>query len=529
MIIYEDALPGLDVFVCTADPKMEPPNLVINTVLSMMAHDWPSEKLSVYLSDDGGSDLTFYALLEASHFSKHWIPFCKKFNVEPRSPAVYFAASSHPNDTQHATQWLSIKELHEKMENRILAAIKLGRVPEDIKAQHKGFSEWNSVESSRNHQAIVEILIDGRDPNAVDIEGSTLPTLVYLSREKRPGYHHNFKAGALNALIRTSSVVSNGPIILTVDCDMYSNNAQAARDAMCCFMDENKGHEIAYVQYPQGFHNLTKNDMYAGSYKLIYEMEFRGHDGNGGPPYIGSGCLFRRESLCGKKCSEGCQVVWKKGMQWGASGSAKELEETAKCLASCTCEENTSWGKETSSPWFVPFAYAIACKYVYGLGEELWAGETFKSWWNQQRMWLYRRVASYCFATIDTLLKLSGLGKSAFDITAKDTDEEVAKRYEQEKMEFGSNSPMFTVLATVAMVNLFCFLGSIKRVVFMGNVGVGEAEALMVQWVLCGALVIINWPIYEGLFLRKDNGRLPPSVAFQSIGLAIFACLIPLI
>ncbi|KAL5983085.1 hypothetical protein ACLOJK_017165 [Asimina triloba] len=119
---------------------------------------------------------------------------------------------------------------------------------------------------------VAGILIDGRDPNAVDFEGSTLPTLVYLSREKRPGYHHNFKAGALNALIRMSFVVSNGPIILSVDCDMYSNNAQAARDAMRCFMDENKGHEIAYVQYPQGFHNLTKNDMYAGSYKLIFEL-----------------------------------------------------------------------------------------------------------------------------------------------------------------------------------------------------------------------------------------------------------------
>lgn len=66
--------------------------MVINTVLSVMAYDYPPEKLSAYLSDDGCSDLTFYALLEASSFSKHWIPYCKKFNVEPRSPAAYFAS-----------------------------------------------------------------------------------------------------------------------------------------------------------------------------------------------------------------------------------------------------------------------------------------------------------------------------------------------------------------------------------------------------------------------------------------------------
>lgn len=47
----------------------------------------------------------------------------------------------------------------------------------------------------------LKILIDGRDPNAVDNEGCVLPTLVYLAREKRPQHFHNFKAGAMNALV----------------------------------------------------------------------------------------------------------------------------------------------------------------------------------------------------------------------------------------------------------------------------------------------------------------------------------------
>ncbi|PIA50630.1 hypothetical protein AQUCO_01200082v1, partial [Aquilegia coerulea] len=91
---YEDKLPGVDIFVCTADPTIEPPMMVINTILSVMAYNYPTNKLSVYLSDDGGSDLTFYALLEASEFSKHWLPFCKNFNIEPRSPAAYFSNES---------------------------------------------------------------------------------------------------------------------------------------------------------------------------------------------------------------------------------------------------------------------------------------------------------------------------------------------------------------------------------------------------------------------------------------------------
>ena len=101
----------MDIFVCTADPVMEPPTLVINTVLSVMSYNYPTEKLSVYLSDDGASEFTFYALLEASHFSKYWIPFCKRFNIEPRAPGAYFADQKYSSlqDSKFVNEWLAIK------------------------------------------------------------------------------------------------------------------------------------------------------------------------------------------------------------------------------------------------------------------------------------------------------------------------------------------------------------------------------------------------------------------------------------
>ncbi|MBA0875158.1 hypothetical protein Goshw_027180, partial [Gossypium schwendimanii] len=83
---YEKELPDVDIFVCTADPSAEPPSMVMNTILLVMAYDYPPEKLNIYLSDDGASGLTFYAMLEASSFPKQWLPFCKKFKVESRSP-----------------------------------------------------------------------------------------------------------------------------------------------------------------------------------------------------------------------------------------------------------------------------------------------------------------------------------------------------------------------------------------------------------------------------------------------------------
>ncbi|KAG2717856.1 hypothetical protein I3760_03G193300 [Carya illinoinensis] len=111
--LYEEALPDIDIFVCTADPMIEPPAMVINTVLSVMAYDYPPQKLNVYLSDDGGSDLTFYAMVEAASFSKIWLSFCKKFKVEPRSPEAYFrtAVLKPLEDAIKAKEWSSIKVL----------------------------------------------------------------------------------------------------------------------------------------------------------------------------------------------------------------------------------------------------------------------------------------------------------------------------------------------------------------------------------------------------------------------------------
>uniref|UniRef100_F6H876 Cellulose synthase-like protein E6 n=1 Tax=Vitis vinifera TaxID=29760 RepID=F6H876_VITVI len=641
---YEEVLPGIDIFVCTADPRIEPPIMVINTVLSVMAYNYPSQNLSVYLSDDGGSDLTFYALLEASRFSKHWLPFCRKFSIEPRSPAAYFSTTSEPPDSNPlmAQEWLSIKELYEDMKNRIETTTRLGRISEEIRKEHKGFLEWNSASTRHDHQSIVQIVIDGRDPKAVDSEGQPLPTLVYLSREKRPQYHHNFKAGAMNALIRVSSKISNGSIILNVDCDMYSNNSESVRDALCFFMDEEKGHEIAYVQFPQCYDNLTRNDLYGTCLRVIIQVELPGLDSNGGPCYIGTGCFHRRVALCGMKYGKECEREWKRENDRRGRESASVLEESCKVLASCTYEENSQWGKEMGlkydcavediitgfsiqcrgwksvyfnperkgflgvapttllqslvqhkrwseghlqiflsrhcpliyghkkvplklqlaysiynlwaayslatlcyaavpslcllggislfpeiwSLWVLPFAYVIIAKHAYSLGEFHWYGGTIQGWWNDQRIWMFRRTTSYFFAFLDTILRILGFAETTFAVTAKVCDEDVSQRYDQEIMEFGSPSPMFTILATLALLNLFSFVCGIKRVVV--DIQIKPLESLALQIILCGVLVLINLPVYQGLFFRKDKGTMPTSVTYKSVSLALLACSIAL-
>ncbi|GJX34710.1 cellulose synthase [Tanacetum coccineum] len=84
-------LAPVDVFVSTVDPLKEPPLITVNTVLSILVIDYPVDKVSCYVSDDGAVMLTFEALSETSEFARKWVPFCKKFSIEPRAPEWYFS------------------------------------------------------------------------------------------------------------------------------------------------------------------------------------------------------------------------------------------------------------------------------------------------------------------------------------------------------------------------------------------------------------------------------------------------------
>lgn len=84
-------LAPVDIFVSTVDPMKEPPLVTANTILSILAMDYPVDKTSCYLSDDGASMCTFEALSETAEFARKWVPFCKKFAIEPRAPEFYFS------------------------------------------------------------------------------------------------------------------------------------------------------------------------------------------------------------------------------------------------------------------------------------------------------------------------------------------------------------------------------------------------------------------------------------------------------
>ncbi|KAH9785212.1 cellulose synthase [Citrus sinensis] len=293
-------LAPVDVFVSTVDPLKEPPIITANTVLSILSMDYPVDKVSCYVSDDGASMLLFDALSETAEFARRWVPFCKKYIIEPRAPEFYFSQKiDYLKDKVQPTfvkDRRAMKREYEEFKVRINALVsKAQKKPEEGWVMQDG-TPWPG-NNTRDHPGMIQVYLGSE--GALDVEGKELPRLVYVSREKRPGYNHHKKAGAMNALVRVSAVLTNAPFILNLDCDHYLNNSKAVREAMCFLMDPQLGKKLCYVQFPQRFDGIDRHDRYANRNIVFFDINMLGLDGIQGPVYVGTGCVFNRQALYG--------------------------------------------------------------------------------------------------------------------------------------------------------------------------------------------------------------------------------------
>ncbi|KAL5711997.1 cellulose synthase (UDP-forming) [Ranunculus cassubicifolius] len=293
-------LSPVDVFVSSVDPLKEPPIITANTVLSILSVDYPVEKVSCYVSDDGASMLLFDTLSETAEFARRWVPFCKKYSIEPRAPEYYFSQKiDYLKDKVQASfvkDRRAIKREYEEFKVRINALVaKALKKPEEGWVMQDG-TPWPG-NNTRDHPGMIQVYLGSA--GALDVDGKELPRLVYVSREKRPGYPHHKKAGAMNALVRVSAVLTNAPFLLNLDCDHYINNSKAMREAMCFLMDPQLGKKLCYVQFPQRFDGIDRHDRYANRNVVFFDINMRGLDGIQGPVYVGTGCVFNRQALYG--------------------------------------------------------------------------------------------------------------------------------------------------------------------------------------------------------------------------------------
>ncbi|XP_006474029.2 cellulose synthase A catalytic subunit 7 [UDP-forming]-like isoform X1 [Citrus sinensis] len=333
-------LAPVDIFVTTVDPMKEPPLVTANTILSVLAIDYPVDKISCYISDDGASLLSFESLSETADFARKWVPFCKKYSIEPRAPEMYFSQKVDylKDKVQPAfvKERRAMKREYEEFKVRMNALVAKSRmIPQDGWIMQDG-TPWPG-NNTQDHPGMIQVFL-GRE-GGHDAEGNELPNLVYVSREKRPAFPHNKRAGAMNALVRVSGVLTNSSFILNLDCDHYVNNSKAVREAMCFLMDPQTGKRVCYVQFPQRFDGIDKSDRYSNRNRVFFDINMKGLDGIQGPMYVGTGCVFRRQALYGHEPPKaakrprmgtcGCCPCFRRQKQYQKNSKANVIREAA--------------------------------------------------------------------------------------------------------------------------------------------------------------------------------------------------------
>ena len=139
--------------------------------------------------------------------------------------------------------------------------------------------------------------------------------------------------------------MSNAPVILTLDTDMYSNDPQTPLRVLCYLLDPAMDPKLGYIQFPQIFHGINENDIYGGQLKLEFQIEASGMDGLVGSTYTGTGCFFRRGVFFGGPLET---PELNQDHLVNKSINSKEVLAMAHHVADCNFEKQTKWGTEVS-------------------------------------------------------------------------------------------------------------------------------------------------------------------------------------
>nr|GMC77169.1 cellulose synthase-like protein H1 [Ipomoea batatas] len=566
--------PAVDMFVTTADPELEPPIITVNTVLSLLAVDYPANKLACYVSDDGASPITFYSLVEASKFAKLWVPFCKKYNVAVRSPFRYFNANStFPQDSSldFKHEWRKMKDEYSKLCAKIEEASQ-----QSLLCHLTGDSDeviWENKEG-----------IDHSDG---------VPHLIYIAREKRPKHPHHYKAGAMNVLTRVSGVMTNAPFMLNVDCDCYANDPKVVLHAMCFLLGAEDEKDAGFAQFPQSFVGGLKDDPFGNQLKILLNKNLltrtsgltygKSKAFNLSIPQILSGSLSPEIPIFSNSLDAAKEVAscgYESGTAWGQKvgwmyGSTTEdiltgLSihskgwKTAYCVpdppgflarkapilstlfgrlqfrqclgylwvmvwpirpifeicyallpAYCIINNSQFQPKLNEAAIVIPASIFIIYN-LYTLLEYIETGESARAWWNNQRMWKVNASASWLFGLLSVIIKVVGLSETVFEITKKDQSSDDDNEDSNVGRFTFDESPLFVPGTTILLVNMAAlFIGFLDFKQKKNRSYWSLGEAICSVWV-----ILMYWAFLKGLFGKGKYG-IPLSTVLKSGGLAL--------
>ncbi|KAG2728009.1 hypothetical protein I3760_01G185700 [Carya illinoinensis] len=172
---------------------------------------------------------------------------------------------------------------------------------------------------------------------------------------------------------------------------------------------------------------------------------------------------------------------------------------------------------KVSNPFFVIFGFIFLSALSKHLYEVLTTGGSFQTWINEQRLWMIKSITYHLYGSLDAIMKRMGMREASFIPTNKVVDDEQVKLYGMGKFDFQTSNMFLLPMVALIILNMAALVGGLLRVIF-----VGDWDRMFVQVFISCYILFVNLPIIEGMIIRKDKGRIQPSVTQLSVITCIF-------
>lgn len=169
----------------------------------------------------------------------------------------------------------------------------------------------------------------------------------------------------------------------------------------------------------------------------------------------------------------------------------------------------------------IPFIFlSSGLKLLY---EIFITGGSLRSWINEQRIWMIKSTTSHLYGCVDAFMKRIGMRKTSFLATNKVDDDEQVMLYKKGLIDFRTSAMFLSPMVTLVMLNMVSFAVGMARLILVGGL-----EKLLLQVLISFYILAMSYPIIEGILIRKDKGRIPPSVTILSASATLPLILLPL-
>nr|GEV49775.1 cellulose synthase-like protein G3 [Tanacetum cinerariifolium] len=335
--------------------------------------------------------------------------------------------------------------------------------------------------------------------------------------------------------------MTNAPIILTQDCDMYSNDPQTPKKALCYISDPLVRPTLGFVQFPQRYHGLNKDDIYGGEFLRLFPITTR--------PIIElahhvAGCNYENNTKWGFQI----------GFRYGSlvedyfTGYRLQCEgwKSIFCHPSRPAflgdvpisivdavSQTKRWAiglLEVAFSKYTPVSFGARCMgyimslcYTHYAFWPIWSIPiTIYSFVPQiallNGLYIFPKVTEPCFL-LYVFLFLGAYGQDLYDFILFDStykrwwnDQRICKRYDQGLMEFGVHSAMFVPLTTASIVNLFALITGMMQTLNLSNF-----DKLFVQLFLAGFGIDLVYAIMEIKNASSRVNELRPSSNYDEL------------